>query len=142
MFKLRCLSYELLVVLLFILTVMFTVFLAKQAEALQAQQGPPIVCGKISEIGESIDKYEEEHFVVLMQSTPEAVYFILYRNISTGAWSLIAYNTPHLPAETACLMLGGHSSFIIPDLKQMKDIINKQDKGLEKSVPQLSERES
>ena len=90
MFKLRCLSYELLVVLLFILTVMFTVFLAKQPKALQAQQGPPIVCGKISEIGESIDKYEEEHFVVLMQSTPEAVYFILYRNISTGAWSLIA----------------------------------------------------
>jgi len=143
MFKLRYLPYDVIFVFLIImLTFILTVFLAKNVEALQAHQGPPIICGEISEVDESIDKYKEEHFVVLMQTTPDSTYFVLYRNITTGAWSLIVYNTPHLSSETACLMLGGHSSFIIPDLKQMKDIINKQDKGLEKSVPKLSERES
>jgi hypothetical protein len=143
MFKLKTISYDFfIIVILIVLTIIFTIFAGNKVSALQTHQGPPIVCGKSSEITESINKYEEEDFIVLMQSTPEAVYFILYRNISTGAWSVIAYNTPHLSAEHACLMLGGHNSFIIPDIEQMKDIIDKQNKGLDKSVPKFQERES
>lgn len=138
--KLRYLSYD--VILIILLTGFIIVFFAKNAEALQAQQGPPVICGQSSDLLKTINEYEEEDFIVLMQTTPDSTYFILYRNIETGAWTVIAYNTPHLSSETACLMFGGQSSFIVPNLKQMKDIINKQDKGLEKSVPKLSERES
>ena len=143
MYKLKYLPYDVIFVLLIVmLTFILTVFLAKQAEALQAHQGPPVICGQSSDLLKTINKYEEEDFVVLMQTTPDSTYFVLYRNITTGAWSVIAYNTPHLSPDIACLMFGGHSSFIIPDLEQIKDIINKQDKGLEKAIPKLSERES
>ena len=140
--KLRFVSYDFFI---FIILIIFTFILASSNQVsaeVEVRQGPPIVCDTHKETIKSMDTYKEEDFTILIQTTPDSLYFILYRNIETGSWSVLAYNIPHLSEGQVCLMLGGHSSFIIPDIEQMKDIINKQNKGLIKSTPKLSERES
>jgi len=110
------------------------------------RSGPPIYCGDPDKMLEGLTNYNEEQMMILVQTSPDKLYFILYRSIDTGSWSVIAFNVPNVPTNLSCLMLGGHSSFILPDVKELEEMLNKQNKGLDNwlspPTPKNKERES
>lgn len=107
-------------------------------------QGPAMYCGDKNNLKNTLDKYKEQEFValtghVLSNDNP---YYILYRNFNTGSWSLIVYNVRNAPKDVACLMSGGEKSFVVPDIKALTEMLNKQDKGFDPPVPTNNERSS
>ena len=108
--------------------------------------GPPIYCGDPDKMKKGLTEYSEEQVIILVQTTPDKIYLILYRNMNTGSWSIISYNVPNIDPKFSCLMLGGHSSFILPDIKEIEKMLGKQNKGLDNwlspPTPKNKERES
>tara|TARA_R100000656_G_scaffold6335_1_gene7659 strand:- start:477 stop:860 length:384 start_codon:yes stop_codon:yes gene_type:complete len=102
----------------------------------QTLSGPPIFCDKEISLKKALAEYKEENFLVLLQGPSEPASFILHRNMNTGSWSIVAYN---VVPDKVCLMLGGHSSFILPDIKQVNKMLKRQDKGLEVIKPEERE---
>ena len=100
----------------------------------QPRQGPPILCGRSADIMKFQDNYKEEEFMVLQQKqNSNDTYFILFRSSQTGSWTFIAYNIPNAPPDTICMVHGGLSSYIIPDLSDIEKMLDKQNKGLDKA---------
>ena len=129
MIPLRYLTFK--IIIIFLLSILYTKSFAKDRLIIA---GPPIFCKHIKGTKESIDLYKEEDLIILMQTNASGLYFIIYRNVNTGSWSLIGYNLPHpsIPKDKSCLMLGGSSSLIISNLDDLEKIINKQNEGLDK----------
>jgi len=111
------------------------------AQKLQMRGGPPIYCGPKEIIDLGIRKYNETEFSVLTKTSPDKLYFILFRNLNTGSWTIVAYNVPNVFPEYSCIMLSGNTSFILPDIKKLKESLDKQREGLDEQIDPLLESE-
>ena len=96
--------------------------------------GPPMFCAEQAEAIRFKENYKETEFMVFQESTTSNTpYFILYRNGKTGSWTFVAYNIPNAPPKFICLLNGGLTSYILPDIADIKKMIEKQNKGLDKA---------
>jgi len=94
--------------------------------------GPPMVCGKKSELMSYSTVYKETEFMVFQRElNSNTAYFMLYRNAKTSTWTFIAYNIPNAPPNTICVLHGGMGSYIIPSIEEIKKTLKKQDKGFD-----------
>ena len=94
--------------------------------------GPPMFCGKKDKLITLSQRYNETEFMVLQEDkTSERPYYILYRNEKSGAWTFVVYNIPNAPSEFICVLSGGLSSYILPDLNSIKKMLKKQKDGLD-----------
>mgnify|MGYP006407089129 CR=1 FL=1 len=95
--------------------------------------GPPMLCGEYGEISKIIAFFKEEEFMVLTdkQEVDKELYYTLYRNTTTGSWSLVAYNLEGVSSSIACLLGGGFKAFILPDSKGIDKMLKQQKKGFE-----------
>ena len=96
--------------------------------------GPPMLCGEYGEISKIIAFFKEEEFMVLTDKEKEGdgLYYILYRNSTTGTWSLVAYNLENVSSNISCVLNGGYRASILPNGKSIKKMLKQQDKGFEK----------
>lgn len=96
--------------------------------------GPPMFCAEQEEAIKFKQNYKETEFMVLQKSTTNnKPYFILYRNAKTGSWTFVAFNIPHAPPKFICLINGGLTSYLLPNIADIKKMIEKQNKGLDKA---------
>jgi hypothetical protein len=104
--------------------------------------GPPMMCGDIKDLQKFPEKYEETEFMVLQLDQKNVdTYHILFRNKNTGTWTLTAYNVPNAPPDVSCILQGGLSSYILPDIDAVKEMLNKQHKGLDEPLkPKTNEK--
>ena len=100
----------------------------------QVMAGPPMMCGATEMIMDmSVHKFKETEFMVLQTDKENSgPYYVLYRNVNTGTWSMIAFNVPNAPPDIICMVQGGYSSYILPDLKEINKMLKKQENGLDK----------
>lgn len=129
-------------VIIIIPIIIFGLISVANAQQPQMRSGPPVYCGFKKIIDVNIRKFKETELSVLAKKNPEGLYFILFRNLNTGSWTIVAHNVPNVPHEYSCIMLSGDSSFIIPDMKELQEALDKQKKGLDKQIDPLLERES
>ena len=96
--------------------------------------GPSMFCGEEVEVIGFKENYKETEFMIFQEST-ESIrpYFILYRNGKTGSWTFAAYNIPNASSKIICLLHGGLTSYILPDIADIKKMVEKQNKGLDKA---------
>ena len=134
--------HSVLIVILFILVIIFGLSSLANAQQPQMRGGPPIYCGLNKIINLGITKYNETEFSVLTKTTPNETYFILFRNLNTGSWTVVAYNVPNLSPKYSCIMLSGNSSFILPDMKELQKALDKQKEGLDEQIDPSLESES
>ena len=98
----------------------------------QVVAGPPMICGKKSDLMSYSTIYKETEFMVFQERLDSnAAYFMLYRNAKTSTWTFIAYNIPNAPPNTICVLHGGMGSYIIPSIEEIKKTLKKQDKGFD-----------
>ena len=128
--------------IIFVLIIIFGLVSLANAQQTQMRSGPPIYCGLKEIINSSIRKFEETEFSVLTKSNPEGLYFILFRSFNTGSWTVVAYNVPNIPSSYSCIMLSGNSSFILPDMQELQEALDKQKEGLAEQIDPSLERES
>ena len=70
-------------------------------------------------------------------------YHILYRNKNTGTWTLTAYNIPNAPPDIICILQGGLSSYILPDIDAINEMLDKQQEGLDEPLkPKTNEKQT
>ena len=95
--------------------------------------GPPMYCGEHERLSKILKRLKEEEFVVLTgeQIASTESYLIIYRNINTGSWSIVAYNLSGAPANIVCLLNGGPKSYILPSIEDITPMIEKQKNGLD-----------
>ena len=99
----------------------------------QVMAGPPMMCGSPKMIVGLSEKFKETEFMVLQTDKENSgPYYVLYRNVNTGTWSMIAFNVPNAPPDIICMVKGGYSSYILPDLKEINKMLKKQENGLDK----------
>ena len=95
--------------------------------------GPAMYCGNKVEVLPFKDNYKETEFMVFQESADNTKpYYILYRNAKTGSWTFVVYNIPNAPSEIICLLHGGLTSYILPGIEDIKKMVEKQNKGLDK----------
>ena len=128
--------------IIFVLIIIFGFVSLANAQRPQMRGGPPIYCGLNKIINLGITKYNETEFSVLTKTTPNETYFILFRNLNTGSWTVVAYNVPNLSPKYSCIMLSGNSSFILPDMQELQKALDKQKEGLAEQIDPSLERES
>ena len=134
--------HSVLIVILFVLLIIFGFSSLVNAQQPQMRGGPPIYCGPNKIINLGVTKYNETKFSVLTKTTPSEVYFILFRNLKTGSWTILAYNVPNLSSDNSCIMLSGNSSYILSDEKELKEALDKQKEGFDEQIDPLLESES
>jgi hypothetical protein len=66
----------------------------------------------------------------------------MHRNAKTGTWTFIAYHIPKAPVGTVCVLNGGLSSYILPDINAIKKMLEKQSQGFDAPVEQENEVKS
>jgi hypothetical protein len=99
----------------------------------QMMPGPPMMCGSPDMVVGLSEKFKENEFMVLQTDKANAgPYYVLYRNTNTGTWSMIAFNVPNAPPDIICMVQGGYSSYILPDLKEINKMLKKQEDGLDR----------
>jgi len=105
--------------------------------AVYKMPGPPMFCGVQQELTETLKNLKEEEFVVLtgVEISSTEPYQILYRNISTGSWSIVIYNIRGAPPNISCLLSGGPKSYILPNIDDIIPMIEKQNNGLDPYKP-------
>jgi hypothetical protein len=118
------------------------IVLFSTAPLAQMMPGPPMMCGDIKDLQKFPEKYEETEFMVLQLDQKNVdTYHILFRNKNTGTWTLTAYNVPNAPPDVSCILQGGLSSYILPDIDAVKEMLNKQHKGLDEPLkPKTNEK--
>lgn len=118
------------------------IVLFSTAPLAQMMPGPPMMCGDIKDLQKFPEKYEETEFMVLQLDQKNVdTYHILFRNKNTGTWTLTAYNVPNAPPDVSCILQGGLSSYILPDIDAVKEMLNKQYKGLDEPLkPKTNEK--
>ena len=128
--------------IIFVLIIIFGFVSLANSQQTQMRSGPPIYCGLKEIIDGSIRKFKETELSVLAKSNPEGLYFILFRNLNTGSCTIVAHNVPNIPSSYSCIMLSGNSSFILPDIKELQEALDKQKEGLAEEIDPSLERES
>ena len=130
---LKILVLNLCGIVFFAVSLCSIVFFADTVSA-QTLPGPPMVCGNKNKIIKLPQSYNETEFMVLQKDrTSGRPYFILYRNVKSGAWTLMVYGIPNAPSEITCVLNGGLSSYILPDLNAIKNMLKKQNDGLDEA---------
>ena len=128
--------------IIFVLIIIFGLVSLANAQQPQMRSGPPIYCGLKAIIEGTVRKFKETELSVLAKSNPEGLYFIFFRNLNTGSWTIVAHNVPNIPSSYSCIMLSGNSSFILPDIKELQEALDKQKEGLAEEIDPSLERES
>ena len=110
----------------------------------RSMPGPSMVCGKQQEMLKFSQGFYEKEFMVLQESRTDGSrpYYIFYRNEKSGTWTIIAYNVPNAPSGVVCVISGGLSSYILPDLPSIKKMLDKQQDGLDTPIRPTSDTES
>ena len=128
--------------IIFVLIIIFGFVSLANSQQTQMRSGPPIYCGLKAIIEGTVRKFKETELSVLAKLNPEGLYFILFRNLNTGSWTIVAHNVPNIPSSYSCIMLSGNSSFILPDIKELQEALDKQKEGLAEEIDPSLERES
>jgi hypothetical protein len=134
--------YSVLIGILIVLLIIFGRSSLVNAQQPQLRSGPPIYCGMKAVIEGTVRKFKEAELSVLAKLNPEGLYFILFRNLNTGSWTIVAHNVPNIPSSYSCIMLSGNSSFILPDMKELQKALDKQKEGLDEQIDPALESES
>jgi len=110
----------------------------------RSMPGPSMVCGKQQEMLKFSQGFHEKEFMVLQESRTDGSrpYYIFYRNEKSGTWTIIAYNVPDAPSGVICVISGGLSSHILPDINAIKKMLEKQSQGLDAPVEQNNDVKS
>ena len=109
-----------------------TVCLTTTVPAQIKMQGPPMLCGASQKMLIFAKKFNETELLVLQEDRQnKKPYFVLYRNEKSGTWTFIAYNVPNAPPDIICVLHGGMSSYILPDVKAYKKMWDEQQDGLD-----------
>ena len=110
-------------------------FFNSVAASSQVMTGPPMICGKKTDLMSHAKIYKETQFMVFQEErTNEKAYFVLHRNAKTGTWTFIAYNIPDAPPGIICVLHGGMASYILPNIEEIKKMLKKQDSGFDEPV--------
>ena len=132
-----------------LLTISFySIVLFSTVSLAQMMPGPPMACGDIEKMSSFPTKYGETEFMVLQLDTNNVkaysnLYIILYRNENTGTWTLTAYNIPNAPPDIICILQGGLSSYVLPDIDAIKEMLDKQQEGLDEPLkPKTNEKQT
>jgi hypothetical protein len=128
-----------------LLTISFySIVLFSTVSLAQMVPGPLMACGDIGKMSSFPQKYEETEFMVLqLDKNNINAYHILYRNKNTGTWTLTAYNIPNAPPDIICILQGGLSSYILPDIDAINEMLDKQQEGLDEPLkPNTNEKQT
>ena len=128
-----------------LLTISFySIVLFSTVSLAQMVPGPLMACGDIGKMSSFPQKYEETEFMVLqLDKNNINAYYILYRNEKSGAWTFIAFNIPNAPSEFICVLNGGLSSYILPDIDAINEMLDKQQEGLDEPLkPNTNEKQT
>ena len=118
---------------------------AEQKKTLWIAQGPPVVCGTKQETRKVSKRHDETEIMVLQEYNNDQAksYFILYRNIKSGSWTIVGYNLRNASPDISCILTAGMVSYILPDIELLSEALNRQKDGLTKQevVPLTEESE-
>lgn len=124
-------------VVLLLIIVFFIVYMntISSSVAQVKMPGPPMFCGNNQKLKEVLSEYKEEELIVLLKDNEINTYYILFRNSETSSWTILLYNIPGALSNLVCLTSGGEKSFILPDIQELKEMIDRQEKGFKKFNP-------